>query len=606
MALTNADVARVLREIALFLEMEDVPFKPRSYEKAADSVAAWDVPCHELVSRGGAKALGQIPGVGKSIAEKIAELLTTGKIGYHEELRARTPIDVTALTAVEGVGPKGARALYEALGVTDLATLEAAAQAGRIRALSRFGEKSEAKILRGLSFARAHGGRTPLGDVLPMIRDIEARLAALAGVQRATIAGSIRRRRETVGDADILVIAKKAGPIMEKVATLPEVVRVLARGDTKISVRLATGLQLDVRVVPRASFGAALHYFTGSKAHNVLLRQLAIKKGLKLNEYGLFRGDNAVAGATEEDVYAALDLPYIPPELREDTGEIDAARAGRLPALIEHGSLRGDLQTQTKWTDGADTLEDMVAAARALGLQYMAITDHTRDLAMTFGADEAKLAEQGKAIDALNARLDGFWVLKGAEVNIRKDGTLDIADEALAQLDVVGVAIHSHFGLPRAEMTARVLRAMRNPHADIFFHPTARILGKREPVDLDLDAVIACARETGTVLELDAYPHRLDLRDDHVRKAIAAGVKLVIDSDAHATAHLAFPDAYGIDQARRGWATRDDVLNTRPLAQFLAGLKGGAQPAKRGAGTTPRAARSTTRAKPARGPSRSR
>ena len=585
MAASNADVARVLREIALFLEMEDVPFKPRAYEKASHSVEACDAPCGEMFARGGVKALAEIPGVGKSIAEKIAELLTTGRVAYYDELRARTPIDVAALTAVEGVGPKGARALYQALGVTDLASLEAAARAGRIRALPHFGEKSEEKILRGLAFAKGQHGRVPLGDVLPLVRDIEARLAALPGVERATIAGSIRRRRETVGDADILVIARRPVPVMEGVAALPEVARVLAKGDTKISVRLASGLQLDVRVVPRASFGAALHYFTGSKAHNVLLRQIAIKKGLKLNEYGVFRGDTAIAGATEEDVYAALDLPYIPPELREDQGEIDAARAGRLPALIEHGTLRGDLQTQTTWTDGADTLEAMVEAARRLGLSYVAITDHTRDLAMTFGADEAKLRQQGAAIDALNARLRGIRVLKGAEVNIRKDGTLDIADDALAELDVVGVAVHSHFGLPRAEMTARVLRAMRNPHADILFHPTARILGKRDAVDLDLDAVIACARATGTVLELDAYPARLDLRDDHLRKAVAAGVKLVIDSDAHAVAHLQFPDAYGIDQARRGWVTADDVLNTRPVDAFLAALKGGGgavhAPAKR-------------------------
>ncbi len=577
MTLTNTDVARALREIALFLEMENVPFKPRSYEKAAQSIATCDEPCSAMLARGGVKALAEIPGVGKSIAEKIAELLTTGVMAYHEELRARTPIDVAALTAVEGVGPKGARALYQALGVTDLESLEAAARAGRIRALPRFGEKSEEKILRGLAFAREHHGRTPLGDVLPLVRDIEARLAALPGVERATIAGSIRRRRETVGDADILVIARRAAPVMERVAALPEVARVLAKGDTKISVRLAGGLQMDVRVVPRVSFGAALHYFTGSKAHNVALRQIAIKKGLKLNEYGVFRGDTSIAGKTEEEVYAALDLPFIPPELREDVGEIDAARAGRLPQLIEHGSLRGDLQTQTTWTDGADTLEAMVEAAHRLGLQYMAITDHTRDLAMTSGADEAKLRKQGAAIEALNARLEGFRVLKGAEVNIRKDGTLDIADDALAELDVVGIAVHSHFLLPRAEMTARVLRAMRNPHADILFHPTARILGKREPIDVDMDAVIACARETGTVLELDAYPARLDLRDDHVRKAVAAGVKLVIDSDAHATAQLQYPDGYGIDQARRGWATRDDVLNTRPVEQFLAALKGGAK-----------------------------
>jgi DNA polymerase (family 10) len=572
---SNAAIATQLREIALFLEMEDVPFKPRAYEKAAQSIESLDESCAELHARGGLKALEAIAGVGKSIAEKVAELLTRGTITYREELRARTPVDVSALTSIEGVGPKAVRALYQALGVTDLASLEAAARAGKIRTLPHFGDKSEEKILHGIAFARRHG-RFPLGTVLPLVRDIEARLATLAGVEHATIAGSVRRRRETVGDADVLVVAREPGPVMHFVTSLPEVARVIAQGDTKASVKLASGLQMDVRVVPRASFGAALHYFTGSKAHNVALRQIAIKRRLKLNEYGVFRGTKAIAGRTEEDVYAVLGLPYIPPELREDRGEIEAARAGRLPRLIEHGALRGDVQTQTDWTDGADTIEAMAAEARQLGFEYIAVTDHTRDLAMTGGCDEAKLRKQGKAIDKLNAKLRGFRVLKGAEVNIRKDGALDICDDALAELDVVGVAVHSHFNLPRAEMTARVIRAMRNPHADILFHPTGRVLQRREPVDLDIDAVIAVARETGTVLEIDAFPDRLDLKDDHIRKAVEAGVKLAIDSDAHAVAHLRFPDEYGIDQARRGWATGADIVNTYSVEKFLAALKGGA------------------------------
>ena len=571
----NADVAARLREIALFLDMEGVPFKPRAYAKAADSVAALDAPVAELHAAGGVKALAALPGIGRSIAEKIGELLATGEIGVLRDLRARTPVDVAALTAVSGVGPKAVRTLYERLGVTDVASLEEAARAGKIRALQHFGPRSEERILRGLAFARQGKGRFPLGDVLPLVRDVEARLAARPGVERAVIAGSIRRRREIVGDADVLVVARRPGPVMRFVAAMPEVVEVLGQGDTKTSVRLASSLQLDVRVVPRASFGAALHYFTGSKDHNVLLRQIAIKKKLKLNEYGVFRGRTAIAGATEEEVYAALDLPYIPPELREDRGEIEAARAGRLPDLIAPGSLRGDLQTQTSWTDGADSLEDMVAAARRRGLSYVAITDHTRDLAMVGGSDERQLRRQGAAIDALNEKLRGFRVLKGAEVNIRKDGTLDVADEALAALDVVGAAVHSHFGLSRREMTARVVRAIRNPHVDVLFHPTCRILQSREPIDLDVDAVIAAARETGTVLELDAYPARLDLKDEHVRRAIAAGVKIVIDSDAHATRHLSFPEDYGIDQARRGWATAADVLNTRPVDELLAALKNG-------------------------------
>src|SRR6185436_8682989 len=320
--LRNADIAAVLKEIALFLSMEDEPFKPRAYEKAAQSIEVADEDCAALFASGGAKKLATIPGVGKSIAEKVGELLATGTMTYREELYARTPVDVAALTTVEGVGPKAVRVLYQELGVTDLASLEAAARAGRIRDLPRFGAKSEEKILRGIAFAKQSSGRFPIGEVLPVMRVIEARIAELKGVERVTIAGSIRRRRETVGDADLLVIARKAAPVMEFVAHMPEVARTVGAGDTKISVKLASGLQLDVRVVPRASFGAALHYFTGSKAHNVAMRQIAIKKQLKLNEYGLFRGEKAIAGATEEEIFAALDLPYIAPELREDLGEI--------------------------------------------------------------------------------------------------------------------------------------------------------------------------------------------------------------------------------------------------------------------------------------------
>src|SRR5262249_33477070 len=338
--------------------------------------------------------------------------------------------------------------------------------------------------------------------------------------------------------------------------------RVLGRAESRASVRVGSGFEPALGVVPAESLGAALLYFTGSKAHNVALRQLAIQKGLKLNEYGLFRGTRRVAGRTERDVYARLGLPLIPPELREDQGEIQAALAGRLPQLIEHGTLRGDLQTQTDWTDGADSLQAMACTARDLGMEYVAITDHTVSLAMTGGADAAKLRRQMREIARLNDRLDGIRVLAGAEVNINRDGTLDIDDDTLEALDVVGVAVHSHFHLSRAEQTTRIVRAMRNPNADILFHPTGRRIQKREPYEVDLDAIIATARETGTVLELDAYPERLDLRDEHLRRAVAAGVKLVIDSDAHSVAHLAYGERFGIDQARRGWGTAAGVLDT--------------------------------------------
>lgn len=573
--MTNADIARVMREIAVFLDMDGVPFKPRAYEKVAYAIDAVDEPIADIYRRGGIKAVEGIPGVGKSIAEKIVTLIETGSLPYYEGLRAKTPVDVAALTAIEGLGPKNIKTLYQELGIRTVADLEKAARAGKIHELPHFGEKSEQKILKGIGFLKKSTGRFLLGQVLPLMTEIAARLDHLRGVQQVAIAGSIRRRKETVGDGDVLVVGTQPDAIMDFFVAMPEVVHVHGKGHTKSSVKLNTGMDVDLRVVPAASFGAALNYFTGSKDHNVALRRIAIEKKLKLNEYGVFRGEKAIAGKTEEDVYAALGLPYIEPELREMTGEIEAALAGTLPKLIGYDDLRGDLQTQTTWTDGANSIEEMVAEVQRLGLEYIAITDHTRGLAMTGGSDEKKLRRQMKAIDKLNQSLKGITVLKGAEVNINKDGTLDIDDATLAQLDVVGVAVHSHFNLSRAEQTHRVIRAMENPHADILFHPTGRVLQKREPYDIDIDAVIDAAKRTGTILEIDAYPERLDLKDEHVRKVVAAGVKLVIDTDAHSVNHLHYLH-FGIATARRGWAAKSDVINTKPLRGFLASLKGSA------------------------------
>jgi DNA polymerase (family 10) len=579
----NAEVARVLREIAVYLDMRSVPFKPRAYEKAADSVLALGDPVEDLHARGGLRALENIPGVGKSVAAKVEEFLKTGSIGLHRELHAAVPVDLGALLTIDGLGPKGIRSLYEHLGVRSLADLEAAARAGKIRAVEGFGERKEQKLLRSIGFVRARTGRLPIGQVLPAALEIEARLRAVRGVRDVAIAGSLRRRKETIGDMDFLVVASRADTVMERFTMMPEVTEVHGRGSTKGSVRLAIGIDADLRVVPAESFGAALQYFTGSKDHGVACRRIALDKGLKLNEYGVFRGDRAIAGQTEEGVYEAIGLPWIAPELREDRGEIAAALAGKLPRLIEYGSLRGDLQTQTDWTDGADSIAEMAKSAKSRGLEYIAITDHTRDLAMTRGADEKKLARQMKEIDALNAKLRGFRVLRGAEVNIRRDGTLDIEDDALAALDVVGVAVHSHFDVPRAEMTERVCRAIRNPHADILFHPTGRMLGKREPYAIDLDEVIRVARDSGTALEIDAYPDRLDLADEAARRAVEAGVRLTIDSDAHAAAHFAALD-YGVAVARRGWVEARHVLNTLPVDGLLAVLKDGARRKTRGRG----------------------
>ena len=571
--MTNAAVAKVMREIAALLEMEGVQFKPRAYEKVAYTIEALDHPLAETYKRGGLKALEEIPGVGKGIAERIEELLTSGKLKYYDELHKKVPVDVSGLTAIEGLGPKNVKALYEALGIRTVADLEKAARAGKIRELPHFGEKSEEKILKGLEFLRGHTGRFGLGEVLPLLEQIAARLRQVAGVAEVALAGSVRRRKETVGDGDILVISRKPDKVMDFFVAMPEVAHVHGKGSTKSSVKLETGMDVDLRVVPAESFGAALNYFTGSKDHNVALRRIAMERDLKLNEYGVFRGDKSIAGKTEEEVYGALGLPYIAPELRENTGEIEAAHAGKLPRLIEYGDVRGDLQTQTKWTDGANSIEEMVEEARRLGREYIAITDHTKSLAM-MGADENQLRQQIKAVRALDRKLKGFTVLAGAEVNINKDGTLDISDDVLAELDVVGVAVHSHFNLSRSEMTERLVRAMENPHADILFHPTGRVINRRPAYDVDIDAVIAAAKRTGTVLEIDAYPERLDLRDEHVRKAVAAGVKLVIDTDAHSVSHLDFID-YGIATARRGWAEKADVLNTLPVGKLLASLKDG-------------------------------
>ena len=572
---SNAEVARALREMALFLEVEDVPFKPRAYEKAALAVDALDRPLVEIDAEKGMKGLAELPGVGRGIAERIHERLRTGQVSDLERLREKLPIDILGLTAVEGLGPKGAKVLYEDLGVRDMRDLEKACREQRVRTLRHFGVRSEERILRGIELLAGTAGRQLLGLVLPLAHHIERRLRDLPDVGHAAVAGSVRRRKETIGDLDFLVSTREPGRVGRAFAAMPEVMHVYGRGETKTLVRLANGMDADLRVVAEASFGAALCYFTGSKAHNVALRRIAQARGLKLNEYGLYRGRRKLAGRTEEEIYEALGLAWIPPELREDAGEIEAAREGRLPALIEYGSLRGDLQVQTDWTDGSASIEEMARAARKRGLEYIAITDHTRDLAMARGSDEQRLLEQAEAIRELNQTLRGFRVLSGAEVNIRKDGSLDVADAALAKLDVVGAGVHTQLHQDREEMTRRLIRAMEDPHVDILFHPTARSIGHREPVDLDIDAVIAAALRTGTVLEIDAMPDRLDLRDEYVRKAVEAGVLLAIDSDAHQPGHLAYADELGVAVARRGWACTADVVNALPVTECLARLKGG-------------------------------
>jgi DNA polymerase (family 10) len=576
--ISNRAIAKLLREIGEYLAMQNVPFKPRAYEKAAEAIDGIE-EVSEIYKSGGIKALEEIPGVGSSIGEKIEELLKTGRIAYYEGLKKKAPVDLSELAKVEGLGPKSVKYLYEKLGVKNLADLERAAKAGKIAKLEGFGKKSEEKILKGISFAKSYGGRFVLGSVMPEIRVIEERLKKLPGVEKIIVAGSVRRRKETVGDADILIISKKSAPIMDLFVALPEVASVIAHGETKSSVKLASGINVDLRVVPAESYGAALNYFTGSKDHNVALRTLAIQKGWKLNEYGLFKGEHRIAGKTEEELYEKFGMDYIEPELRENTGELEAAlrqaqgkRSG-LPKLIGYGDLQGDLQIQTDWTDGSDSIETMAKTAMAHGLKYIAITDHTKWLAMTHGLDETRILKQMAEIDRLNKKFAGaIKILKGSECDILKDGSLDLSDAVLSKLDVVGVSVHSFFNMSRKDQTARITRAITNPNADILFHPTGRIINRRPAYDVDIDALIAAAKRTGTIMEIDAFPDRLDLKDEHIRKCVAASVKMAIDSDAHSPAHFSVLE-YGIAQARRGWSEKKDIINAWPLEKMLKSLK---------------------------------
>ncbi len=573
----NPGIARILKEIGEYIEMQEGnSFRTKAYVKAAELVGESDISLASAYEAGGMKALTDLPGIGRGIAETIVELVTTGKSKVYEELKKAIPVDLSALRAVEGLGPQKIKRLYEELGIGTVADLEVAARGRKIRALAGFGEKSEEKIIRAIEFLKTGGGRFRIGDILPWARMTREMLAKVKGVSRVEIAGSMRRRKETAGDADFLAIANDSTAVMDVFVAMPDVVEIIVRGDTKASVRLASGLQADLRVVPAESYGAALNYFTGSRDHNIILRQRAQERGLKLNEYGLFRGEKATAGKTEEEIYSALDLPYIEPELREALGEVPAAEVGGLPKLIGYGDLMGDLQVQTNWSDGAHSIEEMARTAHALGMQYMLVTDHTKRLAMTNGLDARRVRLQGKEIAEVNAKLAGegigFTILRGTECDILKDGSLDLPDDVLAELDIVGVSIHSYFTLPRAEQTARIIRAIRNPHADILLHPTGRKILARPACDIDMEEVIRVAKETGTVLEVDAFPDRLDLHDVHIRMAVAVGVKIAIDSDAHDKSHFSVLE-YGIAQARRGWARREDVINAWPLDRMLGMLK---------------------------------
>lgn len=571
-ALENIDVARVFDEIADVLELKnDNPFRIRSYRRGARVVRDLPEDAKTLLGQG---TLREVPGIGQSLAEKIEEILKTGTCKSYEDIKKDPHYKLLDLLKIPGIGPKLAVRLHEEIGVDSVGDLEAAAKAGKLRSLDRMGEKLEEKILKGIEQQRRSHGRTKLSEALTYAESIVKLLRGIKGVARIDMAGSLRRRKETIGDIDILVIADSPGKIMDVFTSMDTVADVLAKGETKSSVQLKSGIQVDVRILPKESYGAALHYFTGSKDHNVQMRDIAKRKGLKISEYGVFNAktEKLVGGKDEEEVFASVGLPLIPPELRENWGEIEAAAEGRLPDLIDIRDIKGDLQMHSKASDGNNTIEEMAAFAKGLGYKYIAITDHSKAVRVAGGLNDDELVAHLKEIRKVNARVAGIEILGGVEVDILPDGSLDLADRTLAQCDVVVAAVHSRFNMSKDDMTARVVKGIRNKYVNILAHPTGRLINQRDPFEIDVDRLIAEAKAAGIALELNAYPDRLDLRDIHCRAAKEAGVRISIDTDAHADQQLAVM-RYGIMTARRGWLEAGDVINTWSLAslrKFLA------------------------------------
>lgn len=567
MPIHNADFAAVFAEIADLLEIQGAnPFRVRAYRNAARTIGGLGRDIGALIAAG--RSLDDIPTIGADLAGKLREIATTGTCALQRQLRGALPAALVELLGVPGLGAKRVRALHDALGVETLEQLKTAAEHGKIRGLPGFGEKTEAHIAEAIGARlRRKSQRFLLSFATQYLTPLLTYLRETPGVSEAVAAGSFRRRCESVGDLDIVVTSGDPAKVSARFVEYGEVARVLASGDTRSSVVLRCGIQADLRVVSPAALGAALVYFTGSKAHNIAMRRIAQARDLKINEYGVFDGERRIAGATEESVYASIGLAWVPPELRENRGEIEAAREGRLPALVERKHLRGDLHAHTNATDGRDSLRDMALEARKRGLDYLAITDHARGPGVAHGLDAERLARQIDEIDRLNETLDGIVLLKGIEVDILEDGSLDLPDGVLARLDLVVGAVHGHFDLSRAAQTERVLRAMDHPYFSILAHPSGRLLGERDACDIDLARVIEHARARGCHLELNAQPQRLDLADVWCRHAAEAGVLVSIDSDAHRREDLGHL-GIGVDQARRGWLTKAQVLNTRTLAQL--------------------------------------
>ena len=572
----NQELAKIFNQIAIFLEMKGIAFKPQAYERVALELAALSEDVFAIYQREGLVGLKRISGVGEGIAKAIEEYLRTGKIRFYEDLKKKMPVNLEELTAVEGIGPKTIKVLYQKLGVKDLRGLEKAARANKVRSLENFGEKSEANILQSIEFLKRSKGRFLLGDILPEIQIVIEKLRDLRQVKAVDIAGSLRRCKETIGDADILAVSGNPKGVMDFFVSLPGVVKVWGKGGTKASIRMKQGFDIDLRIVPARSYGAALQYFTGSKEHNIALRKIAIERGLKLNEYGLFKGRKILASENEKKIYQALGLAYIEPELRENQGEVEAAFSNKLPRLIDQEDILGDLHCHSNWDGGRDSITEMAKTAQKMGYQYIGIADHTKFLRIEHGLDEKQLLHQKKEIEKLNSKFKilnlKFQILHGCEANILNDGSLDIKDEALAKLDFVIAGVHSNLKMPKGQMTERIVRAMKNPNVDIISHPTGRILQKRDEYQADFPMMLQAAKKTGTILEINAYPDRLDLKDSHIRQAKMMGVKMIINTDSHSKTQLGVM-SFGVTQARRGWAEKKDIINCQPAETLLSFLK---------------------------------
>jgi len=565
----NAAIARVFQDMADLLELkEDNPFKIRAYQKSARTIESLPEELDQLMKEG---RLREIPGVGEAISKKITELLTTGKLEAHEKLRSEFPEGIINLMTIPGVGPKTALRLSKELGISNVDALEKAILEGKVASLYRLGEKTADNILRHIQTMRRKDKRIPLGEALPLAEEIVAALEKQTGVRNLTPAGSLRRFRETIGDIDIMGTADDPESIIKAFVRLPQVEEILAQGSTKASVIVKSGLQVDLRMVEHDSFGSLLQHFTGSKEHNVALRERAVKQGLSLSEYGItiVKTGEMEKFTTEEAFYKRIGLQYIPPELREGHNEIEMAERRALPKLIEVSDMKGDFHVHTEWSDGHDTIEEIANAARARGYKYLAVTDHSAGRGIAHGLNVDRLRQQMVEIKGLNRKLKGLRLFPGIEVDIRADGVLDYPDEILSEIDVVVAAVHSAMGQDKDKMTKRLVSALENPHTDILAHPTCRLIGEREPVEVDLEEVFRVAVRTNTALEINAMPDRLDLKDIHVLRAKELGVKLVIGTDAHSVGQLDLM-RFGVGVARRGWCEAGHILNTRSLREVEA------------------------------------